>query len=460
MGYFLHQVLQILQMSRKGQIRIRQAWQRLAQRKSVRQFCGDDGGAVAIIVAVCGLILLVLAGAAIDMALYVERRSQITAAVDAALLAAVSTANSAEAAGRGLTEAASAGSAAAGKVYADDIAGIGADVTGSDLSITVEKKTVSNVRKWVASATVDGSYITYFMKIVGTDSLPIKVAAASVGAINQSLDYWEFSIAVDTSQSMGIGTTVADMNTMIAYDNCYFACHEGPNDRMSILRAKGVDFRIDAVSRAVSAMAATIKSTMTGNVKVALYNFDSTVYVPIRMTSKIDDLVNYTIELPVWTPTPRAKQLKTSDGVTVLNTMMTILNAFVPAPGDGSSADKPKRAVFLITDGVQDTLYRDATTVYTSDDGLHNTGPLDTTSCTALKKKGVMVSVLYITYYIPTNVRIPEVEPFKDQILTKLKACASSPSLFFNATNPDDIKLALQGMLKAVQENVRVRLTD
>ena len=437
-----------------------QAWRHFASPLHLRRFCRDETGAVAIIVAVSGLILVVLAGAAIDMAFYAERRSQIAAAVNSALLAAVASANQAEAAGKGLTAAASAGTAAARTIYGSDTAGIGADVTNRDLSITVEKKTVSNVKKWVASATVDGAYVTYFMQIVGTQTLPLKVAAASVGAINKVVDYWEFSIAVDTSQSMGIGTTVADMKTMIAYDNCYFACHEGPNDRMSKLRAKGVDFRIDAVSRAVSAMAATIKSTMTGNAKVALYKFDKSVYAAIRMTSKIDDLVNYTIDLPVWTPSPAARALSTSEGVTVLSTMMTILDAFVPAPGDGSSADKPKRAVFLITDGVQDTVYRDASTVYSSRDTLHNTGPLNTASCTSLKKKGVMVGVLYVTYYIPPGTSIPEVEPFRDQILTNLKACASSPSLFFNATNPDDISIALQGMLKAVQESVRVRLTD
>ncbi|MFO1130795.1 MAG: hypothetical protein U1E16_02080 [Hyphomicrobiales bacterium] len=95
---------------------------------------------MAIITAITSLVVVVLAGAAIDMALYAERRSQITAAVDSALLAAVASANQAEAAGRSLTEAASAGAAAAGTVYDVDTADIGSDVTHRDLSITVEKR--------------------------------------------------------------------------------------------------------------------------------------------------------------------------------------------------------------------------------------------------------------------------------------------------------------------------------
>jgi hypothetical protein len=91
---------------------------------------------------------------------------------------------------------------------------------------------------------------------------------------------------------------------------------------------------------------------------------------------------------------------------------------------------------------------------------LHFTGPLDPQKCEGLKKKGVLVSVLYVTYYIPPGVSVREIEPFKSRILPNLKACASSPELFFNASQPADIATALQGMLKAVQGSGKVRLTN
>jgi len=437
-----------------------QAWRRIASPGHLRRFCHDETGAVAIIVAVSGLILLVMAGAAVDMALYTERRSQIVSAVDAALLAAVSTANEAEAAGRGLTEAASAGAAAAGKIYGVDTAGVGADVTNYDLSITVEKKTVSNVKKWVASATVDGSYATYFMKILGTEVLPLRVSAGSTGVINKAMDYWQYYIAVDVSQSMGIGTTPDDMAKMIAYDKCYFACHEGPNDRMSKLRAKGIDFRIDAVSRAVNSMISTIKAQTSGNAQVGIYRIYSDLLEGVPITSDFDKLLDYKVELPVWVQAGRALELKTSDGDTNFRTSMKTLTDTVPTPGDGSSESSPKRAVFLITDGVHDSKPWESNTVWQSWDQLHHTGPMDPAFCKDLKKKGVLVAVLYIPYYFPKGVTISEVEDFRTRIQPNLKACASSDSMFFNASDASGISVALQSMLKVVSEADPVHLTN
>lgn len=449
-------------MSRAGQGLFGLGWRRVAGPRQVRRLRQDDSGAVAIITAITSLVVVVLAGAAIDMALYAERRSQITAAVDSALLAAVSSANQAEAAGRSLTEAASAGAAAAGTVYDVDTADIGSDVTHRDLSITVEKKTVSSVKKWVASATVDGSYSTYFMKIVGTHTLPLKVGAASTGAVNKAMDYWQYYIAVDVSQSMGIGTTVSDMKKMVAFDQskCYFACHTGPNDRMAQMRKAGIDFRIDAVDRAVKAMISTMKSGKTGNAQAGIYgiNWDLSEAVPI--TSDFDKLLNYTIDLPVWVWKGRALELKTSEGETNFRAAMASLTRLVPASGDGSSASSPKRSVFLITDGVHDSNGWEGNAEWASWDRLHYTGPMDPAYCKGLKNKGVLVAVLYITYYQPEGGDTAEVGAFRSRILPKLKACASSDNLFFNATDSDGIGAALQSMLKVVTESSRVRLTN
>lgn len=449
-------------MSQAVQCGVGQAWRHVASPRPLRRFRQDESGAVAIIAAVTGLVLVVLAGAAVDMALYAERRSQITTAVDSALLAAVASANQAEAVGKSLTEAASAGSAAAATVYGVDTAGIGADVTGYDLSITVEKKTVSNVKKWVASATVDGTYSTFFMRIVGTDTLPIKVAAASTGAINKTMDYWQYYIAVDVSQSMGIGTTVSDMKKMVAFDEgkCYFACHTGPNDRMAQMRKAGIDFRIDAVDRAVKAMITTMKSGKTGNAQAGIYGFNWDISEAVPVTSDFDKLLNYTIDLPIWVWKGRALELRTSEGETNFRAAMASLTKLVPASGDGSSASNAKRSVFLITDGVHDSNGWESNAEWASWDRLHYTGPIDPAYCNGLKNKGVLVAVLYITYYQPEGGDTAEIGAFRSRILPKLKACASSDKLFFNATDSSGIGAALQSMLKVVTEADRVRLTN
>lgn len=442
--------------------RFGKAWGRLVGANEWRSFCRNQSGSVAITVAVSGLVLLGLAGAAIDMALYAERRSQITAAVDTALLAAVSHATAAEAAGSDLSTVAAAASRAAGSVYDADVENIAEDVTNRDLSVTVEKKKVSNVMKWVASATVDASYTTYFMKLFGTEAMPIKVAASSVGGLNKSMEYWQYYIAVDFSQSMGIGTTVSDMKKMVAFDQykCYFACHTGPNDRMAQMRKAGIDFRIDAVDRAVKAMINTMKSGKTGNAQAGIYGFNWDISEAVPITSDFDKLLSYTIDLPIWVWKGRALALKTSEGETNFRAAMASLTKLVPASGDGSSASNARRSVFLITDGVHDSNGWERNAEWVSWDQLHYTGPIDPAYCTGLKNKGVLVAVLYITYYQPEGGDTSEISAFRSRILPKLKACASSDKLFFNATDSDGIGAALQSMLKVVTETTRTRLTN
>jgi hypothetical protein len=426
-----------------------------------RPLVQDESGSVAVTVALTGFVLVVLAGAAIDMGIFIERRSQVAAAVDSSLTAAVSIAYQAEASGKNLSEAAAAGVKSGKDLYAANTGQLDADVTGKDLTLTVEKKIVNNVPSWVASAKVDGLFTTYFLKMIAVRKLALRVNAASAVAIQKTMDYWVFTLAVDVSQSMGIASTVADMNRMIAYDGCYFACHEGPNDRMSKLKAMGIDFRIDAVTRAVSTMASTIKQSMQGNAQVSLFTFNNSTYWKIRPTYNIDTLINYQIDLPVWTPSYWARVWNTSDGNSSLRTLLIILNAFVNAGGDGKSAASPKQAVFLITDGVHDVYgSKDDFTKYTSMDNLHMTGPVNPAYCKSIKDKGITLAVLYVTYYIPPGVSIPEVQPFYNDILTNLKACASSPDLFFNATEGAGITAALQKMLAVVQGSGNVRLTN
>jgi Flp pilus assembly protein TadG len=420
----------------------------------------DESGSVAVTVALTGFVLVVLAGAAIDMAIYLERRTQVAAAVDSALESAVSAAYQNEASGKTPSEAGAAGVKSGKALYDANTKKLGVDVTGKDVTIDVSKKVTAGSETWVADATVDGKYVTYFMKMLGMKTLPLQVKAASSVAINKTMDYWEYFITVDVSQSMGIGTTVTDMDKMVAYDGCYFACHVGVNDRMSKLRTMGVDFRIDAVSRAVSAMISAIKTTSNGNAKAGIYRIYTDLFDGVPLTSDFTQLQSYQIDLPVWIQSGRALELKTSEGVTNFRASMATLTDLVAAPGDGSTAAKPKRAVFLITDGVHDSLPTESNIVWQSWDGLHHTGPMSPSFCADLKRKGVVVSVLYISYYIPTGKEINEVKDFKDQILPNLKACASSPNLFFNATDSGGISAALQSMLRAVMGSGNVRLTN
>ena len=430
-----------------------------------------ESGAVAVLVAVLCLVLILLAGGAIDMSIYLLRRSQITGAMDAAVASAVSTAISSEVSGSTVSAAASAGVTAGKDLWDANTSRLGSDVLNKTLTLKVEKKATGNGNSadWVGTASLDGSYVTSFMKLAGVKTLPLKVSAGSSVALNLDQEFWEFHIMVDTSQSMGIGTTVADMEAVKKWyaengfpqnSTCYLACHWGPNDAMSRMRTAKIDFRIDAVSRAVQSMVGTMSREMQGNAKAQLWQLYTDAKVLVPMTSTLSAITGYKIDLPYWQQSPAAKAAGDSEGTTNLRASMATLTAAVPPAGDGKTASSPKRAVFLITDGVHDSTTMEPNVVRTSPSGFHNTGPINPAFCEGLKTKGVVVSVLYLTYWIPPGTTIWHVDPFKNDILPKLKACASSPDLFFNATTPADINTSLQTMLKTVRYSGTVRLTN
>lgn len=428
-----------------------------------------ESGAVAVLVAVLSVVLILLAGGATDMSIYLLRRTQISGAMDAAVASAVSTAISSEVSGSTVSAAASAGVTAGKDLWDANTSRLGSDVLNKTLTLKVEKKATGNGNSadWVGTASLDGSYVTSFMKLAGVKTLPLKVSAGSSVALNLDQEFWEFEIVVDTSQSMGIGTTADDMTKIQQYygakggdAKCYFACHFGPGDDMSKMKAQGISFRLDVVSNAVSAMVTTMRDTMQGNAKARLWRLytDATVMVP--MTSDLNTIISRQIDMPIWKASPEAAALKTSDGTTNYRAVMDTLSAQVPTAGDGKTAASPKRAVMIITDGVHDAMPRESNAVQPPwIHATHNTGPMDPKFCQKLKDNGVLVSVLYVTYIIPANDG-NWVKPFADKIVPNLKSCATTTDLFFNAREPAEINKALQDMLRTVKYTGTVRLTN
>jgi hypothetical protein len=190
------------------------------------------------------------------------------------------------------------------------------------------------------------------------------------------------------------------------------------------------------------------------------------------------------------------------------------------ASGDGSAESKPLKFLFLVTDGMEDESSLDGAAdlaanpafsgkgvMTTPDDqsALSTTPPGTGGTCTALKKLGYTIYVLYVDYlpvsqsqyYSATSnplsqetkssyslsgnnlVNIADSEPdlakgaaqgLTDAQITKnivndvptanaLSNCASSPSDFYTASSDTDIQTALSEMLKAALAST-IRLTN
>jgi len=133
----------------------------------------------------------------------------------------------------------------------------------------------------------------------------------------------------------------------------------------------------------------------------------------------------------------------TNDKATEAHNMLSAMYKLIPAGGDGSSADKPKQVMFLITDGVADE-------TISGSRWSREFGPTEIADCTNIKKNAT-IAILY-TQYLPdalTNDSWSQsnVAPYLSNVATALKSCASTGSdgvpLFFQVTTDQNISDAL-----------------
>ena len=132
------------------------------------------------------------------------------------------------------------------------------------------------------------------------------------------------------------------------------------------------------------------------------------------------------------------------------------------ASGDGSGPSKPRKNLFIITDGLED---------YSPWNRYigQMTSPLNETTCAPLKAKGFNIFVLYTPYYpLPnpfylyqSNSKASVEAPITNaglSVAAGLQACASSVSQYYQASSVADINTAMQNMLASAL-NTPGRLT-
>lgn len=412
-------------------------------------------GNVTTLFALSSTMLFIVSGAAIDYGRLTNIKNAYTSAADSAVLGAIASAVTAEKAsgGKGDSEAVKkivAAAENAGKgIWTSNIANLGLEA-GSEPKISVTK--TGNV--WRAKLSVDETVRTSFMGAVGITSNNIHIVSDSSSEVGKTREFWDYSIVVDDSSSMGLGATPAVMSAMMANSKikCSFACHydsSGKSDTFATARAAGYKLRIDLVDEAVDGMVNTMKDAeVDENITGALYGMNNNIDKLVMPTTDLQSIADHDIKIAL-TPS--------SSGNTNYRASMNALTGMVGKAGDGSSKSKPLKAVFIVTDGVHDTVAPEsnATKLISKD---HYDGPMDPAFCSKMKENGVLVGVLYIDYYVQAGYE-GYISGFKSQMLPNLQGCASE-GLFFNATSPEGITAAMQDMLVATLKASAVRLTQ
>jgi hypothetical protein len=294
------------------------------------------------------------------------------------------------------------------------------------------------------------------MSIVGVKSMKLAGMSTASTTVEKNPNYWDFHIVIDTSSSMGIGATEADMSAMEADPKikCAFACHygdysKGQTDTARIAQQAGYKLRINVVDDAVDGMIEQLKlASDDGNIRSKLWGMNDTVGSLVDLTKNLSEIKNHKIEL---------YKTPVSVGNTNYQASFAKLTSDVDKSGDGKSSLTPKKAVFIVTDGIHDTGISTSNVSYVwwAD---HQMGTVDPAFCKTMKDRGVLVGVLYIDY-IPPTVYIGLMGNVIPGVLANLESCATD-GLFFNATTPQAIKTAMQDMLAAALGLGAVRLTQ
>ena len=453
----------------------------------VKSFRRGEGGNVAIIFGLTGLVLVSLVGMSVDYTIAGRREAQMNAIADAAALSTTTPASmgltSVQAQANALTMFNAQAALVNGASYptlplmtcpipnANANPGVWVcDVTNSNGSVTRSTK-----------VTYAATSSNAFSQLLQMNTMNIGGTSAVSSSTAPNIDFY---VLLDTSPSMGIPSSQAGINTLIANTpqqpggGCAFACHEtnpiqsdvAGNPKGTGAYANGVDnytlakqylgltLRIDLVQQAVANLYSTAQTTENQNkaqYRFATYTFDQTFQTITTLTSNLTTAQNQTANikmLEVYNEGNLTSSTNNHDEDTQFDSAMTN-SANIPNPGNGTNAagDTPQEILFIVTDGVIDETYP-------------GYGPTDDTVsgrtiapvshqldyCTPLKNRHVRIAVLY-TPYLPLTTNTfyqNNVAPVQTQIPTALTTCAS-PGLFFQVNSDTDINSAMQALFAA-----------
>ena len=442
--------------------------------RACRVFWRDERGVSAMIFALFLPVLMLLIGGAIDFSRLLQLRMELQDACDSASVGAVGVNSSAFQAGIAMS---GNGPIAIGSTQAKSIFNSNMPAN-ADLSGTVFTASVSKTNTVITSVTTVTS--TYKSTILGLfvpalASIPINIASTSSATVPP---YINFYLLLDNTPSMGLGATTADINklvtatahetgTLASDENCAFACHESDlpgADYYALAKSIGVTMRIDVVRQATQNLMTTATNTETlpKQFGMAIYDFgtDASLIDPQNPTAY--QISALTTNLTTSAANAAAIDLMSipyqnynSDRQTNYSSVLANMNTVIPANGSGMTAASPQEVLFMVTDGLQDSYNCGYS-------GCRELSPMDTTSCTALKARGVRIAVLYTTYLVlnpgqdswfDTNVR-PLLTP-TDTVAAGAQACAS-PGLYFAVSPSQGISDAMNALFQKVVSVVRI----
>lgn len=424
---------------------------RLHRFQSLRQ---DDRGSLPVILAFMMVPLAGIVGGAVDFGHAVSERTRLNTALDAAALVAAKAAQDADAAGKSDTDVRTTAEKA-GADYFNAMKNLPKDAAGR-----VAVKIVDRVA--TISASYTASMPTTMLGVLGVKSLPISSVASSTVNLSPLVD---IHLLIDVSGSMAIGASNADIAKLKTRFGCAFACHDGVQvkdtvttgtgnnkktttityaDSFDWAQKNGVTLRINEINKGITDFVSKLlaQPSSSKRLRISVHSFSNDLNQIVALTSVLSTAQS---SLPK-TPSASGEY----DGATHFTENMPAFASFVGKPGDGTT--KPQKLVIIATDGVQDP-----NRTWTWNTSLRpQVRPFAPSDCRKLDPN-VQVGVLYAPYidlspdwgYLATLGQPSQIgnsgTRFND-IVPQLKACASSPKLFIDASTTATVGEAFQSL--------------
>ena len=439
----------------------------------LRRFIRGREANVAIIFAFAAIPTVYLLGMGLDFASAVRRQSQLDAAADAAAIAAVTPAM--------MAQDTQVATTAASNVFNAKAVGLGGLQSTPTPTVTI----VNNGLVRTVTVAYTAQATNNFPTLLGQTSWAISGTSTASSTVLPNINFY---LLLDSSPSMAIAGTPADIQTMVnatpSQGGCAFACHEtnpasdnlgNPHgeDNYALARNLGVTLRIDLMAQATASLMSTAKATEAANnnvYKMALYTFDVAVNAiqgtpTSNLTLAATEASDIQV-LQVYNNDCLTSSNCNDDTDTNFNNAMSILSTNMPNPGGGTNVkgDTPQEVLFIVSDGVDDknsTTCSQPTIGYSG--GTRCQQPFDTTWCTTVKNRGIRIAVLYTEYLpLPTNSwyetgygTFKGIAPFQPTIATNMQACAS-PGLYFDVQSGGDISSAMAALFQQAVSTARL----
>jgi Flp pilus assembly protein TadG len=447
----------------------------------------DRRGNFAVLFALSMPVIMIFLGMGVDFLTALSFKSRWDTAADAAAIASVEIAqnyvkaNSSTQSTSVLNSNASAAGIAGGlKAFA---ANAGASVTTETVtpSVTVTMSGMS----FTAVTSYTGTITSNFGGFVGVAKLSVSGSASANSSIMTYINYY---FIVDISQSMGLGSTAADMqnlyNRTAQYGNssssdhepgCVFGCHVSAanpagtapqtysNEFLAHSISPYITLRIDAAKTAIQEVLSTAQAQVgtAQNVQFAIYTMskDPTTGVLLNPVAGLSS--NFSSLSAAASAIDLGGNVEGGDGDTDYSDQLGQFENHVlslASAGNGASPSAPLNFVFIITDGVQDYDTGSASCYYG-----HCVQALDSSLCTPLKAKAT-VGVIYTTYLpVYQNNNSADgydgdystlVLPIASQIAPALQSCATSASYFYQADDGPALENAMNHLFASTFQNL------